>query len=54
MSERNVLLFVDDIIGPIEAIEDVTGDIEYDYFGADQKTYSATLWEFIPVGSVRP
>ena len=50
MSERDILLFVDDAIESICAIEDFTRQIEYDFFISDRKTYSATLREFIVIG----
>ena len=50
MSERNISLYVGDIIESICAIEDFTRQIDYDYFISDRKTYSATLREFIVIG----
>ena len=50
MPDRDVLLFIDDIIESICAIEDFTDNVEYDYFVSDRKTYSATLREFIVIG----
>ena len=50
MSERNLVLFVDDCIESIEAIESYTKNIDFDFFRMDRKTYSATLREFIVIG----
>lgn len=50
MSDREILLFVEDIVESICAIEDFTANIDYDYFVSDRKTYSATLREFIVIG----
>jgi uncharacterized protein with HEPN domain len=50
MSERDLLLYVDDCIEAIEAIESYTCDIDFAGFVADRKTYSATLREFIVIG----
>lgn len=49
MPDRNIALFVDDIMDSICAIEDFTHQIGFDAFIADRKTYSATLREFIVI-----
>jgi uncharacterized protein with HEPN domain len=50
MPERDILLFIEDILESIEAIEEFTLNMEYDSFVADRKTYSATQREFIVIG----
>ena len=50
MFDRDILLFIDDILESIAAIEDFVNDIEYDFFVSDRKTYSATIREFIIIG----
>lgn len=50
MSERDITLFIDDILESICAIEDFLNDVEYDFFVSDRKTYSATIREFIIIG----
>ena len=50
MSERDVALFIEDILESIEAIEDFVTGCDYDSFFTDRKTYSATLREFIVIG----
>lgn len=50
MSERNIALFVSDILESIEAILDFVQESSYESFISDRKTYSATLREFIVIG----
>lgn len=50
MFKRDPLLFVDDCLESIVAIESYTDDIDFELFRTDRKTYSATLREFIVVG----
>ena len=50
MFERDIRLFVADIIESIDAIEDFVKDFDYARFIADRKTYSATLREFVVIG----
>ena len=50
MFERDVTLYLDDILESICAIEEFTRGIDFDYFCTDRKTYSATLREFIVIG----
>jgi uncharacterized protein with HEPN domain len=50
MSKRNVLLYLEDILDSIKAIELFLQDIDYDVFCSDRKTYSATIREFIVIG----
>lgn len=50
MFERDPLLFIDDCLESIEAIESYTDDIDFELFKTDRKTYSATLREFIVIG----
>jgi uncharacterized protein with HEPN domain len=50
MSDRDIRLFVADIIESIDAIEEFIKDCNYEDFVSDRKTYSATLREFIVIG----
>ena len=51
MSNRNPLLYLNDIIEAIEAVESyITADTNIDDFIGDRKTYSATIREFIIIG----
>jgi uncharacterized protein with HEPN domain len=50
MSNRDIRLFVADIIESIDAINDFTNGCDYTSFVSDRKTYSATLREFIVIG----
>lgn len=50
MFERDVRLYLEDILDSIAAIEEFTCGIGYDFFCTDRKPYSATLREFIVIG----
>jgi len=50
MFERDIALFLSDIEESIAAIELFAFDIDFEFFQADRKTYSATLREFIVIG----
>ncbi len=50
MFERDVKLYLEDILESIVAIEEFTRGIDFDFFCSDRKTYSATLREFIVIG----
>lgn len=50
MFRRDVRLFLADIAESIQAIEEFTRDISYEFFLSDRKTYSATLREFTVIG----
>jgi len=50
MSDRNILLFIDDALESIEAIENYIDGITYETFIEDRKTYSATIREYIVIG----
>lgn len=50
MSSRNSLLYLNDILESIEAINAYIEGINFDVFCKDRKTYSATIREFIIIG----
>jgi len=50
MSDRHYCLYLSDILESLEAIEEYTAGINFEFFVADRKTYSATLREFIVIG----
>ena len=50
MSERDLKLYVEDILESIKAIEDFIGDMSFEEFVEDRKTYSATIREYIVIG----
>ena len=50
MSKRDTLLYITDILDSIDAIESYMKDTDYETFGQDRKTYSATIREFIVIG----
>jgi len=50
MSKRDNLLYINDILESIEAINSYLEDIDYEIFFQDRKTYSATIREFIIIG----
>lgn len=50
MFKRDVSLYISDIEDSIEAINEFTEGIRFDFFVSDRKTYSATLREFIVIG----
>jgi len=50
MSSRDILLFVEDALESIEAIEEYLCDISFEEFVHDRKTYSATIREYIIIG----
>jgi len=50
MSKRDDLLFVEDALESINAIESYVRDMSFDDFIHDRKTYSATIREYIIIG----
>ena len=50
MSSRDSLLYLNDILEAIEAINAYLQGIDFDLFCKDRKTYSATIREFIIIG----
>ncbi|MCF6309082.1 MAG: DUF86 domain-containing protein [Sulfurimonas sp.] len=50
MSKRTSMLYVNDILESIEAIESYLKDTDFEKFQIDRKTYSATIREFIVIG----
>jgi len=50
MSNRDINLYINDIIESINAIKDFTLDMTFEEFQIDRKTYSATLREYIVIG----
>lgn len=50
MSKRNVVLYIDDILDSIFAIQSFTSDLSFEDFTNDRKTYSATIREYIVIG----
>jgi uncharacterized protein with HEPN domain len=50
MSKRDSLLYIDDILESINAINDFVKEMKYEEFYNDRKTYSATIREFIVIG----
>jgi len=51
MSNRNLKMYIDDILESIEAIESYVSDIgSFEDFASDRKTYSATIREYIIIG----
>ena len=47
---REPLLYINDILESISAIEVYVQGLDYESFMSDRKTYSATLREFIVIG----
>ena len=50
MLNRDTLLYLNDILESIEAINMYLQEIDFDLFCQDRKTYSATIREFIIIG----
>ena len=50
MSDRNSLLYLQDILDSIAAIESFLPGIDHDIFAQDRKTYSATIRELEIIG----
>ncbi len=50
MSDRDIGLYLDDIIDSSHAIHDFLEGMTFDEFCHDRKTYSATIREFIVIG----
>ena len=50
MSERDVALYVQDVLEAAEAIRSYVEGIDFQTFRSDRKTYSATLREYIVIG----
>ena len=50
MSNRDNLLYLNDILESIEAINTYLQEVDYELFCQDRKTYSATIREFIIIG----
>jgi uncharacterized protein with HEPN domain len=50
MSKRSQLLYLQDILESIEAIESYVESIHFEEFIEDRKTYSATIREFEIIG----
>jgi len=50
MSNRDVILYIQDILDSIDAIETYIENMSYETFCEDRKTYSATIREFIVIG----
>ncbi len=50
MSKRDYLLYLEDILESIDAIDEYLEDTSYEKFFNDRKTYSATIREFIVIG----
>ena len=50
MSKRDHMLYIEDILESIDAIDSYLEDLKYEDFMNDRKTYSATIREFIIIG----
>lgn len=50
MSERDVMLYLDDILDSSQAIHSFLEGMTFDEFCHDRRTYSATIREFIVIG----
>jgi len=50
MSDRNIRLYLDDILDSSKAIHDFLEDMSFEAFCHDRRTYSATIREFIVIG----
>jgi len=50
MSNRNITLYLDDILDSAAAIHGFLAEMDFDNFVADRRTYSATIREFIVIG----
>ncbi len=50
MSKRDSLLYIEDILESIRAINEFTFEVDFKSFCNDRKTYSATIREFIIIG----
>ena len=50
MSERNSLLYIEDILESVNAVQEYMNDVDFEIFLHDRKTYSATIREFIVIG----
>ena len=47
---RDISLYLEDILDSINAIEDYVKNVDFDTFYSDRKTYSATIREFEIIG----
>jgi len=52
MSNRDIRLFLDDIIDSSQAIHGFLEGMSFEDFCHDRRTYSATIREFIVIGEV--
>lgn len=50
MSERDVRLYLDDILDSAQAIKTFVDGVDFEHFRTDRKTFSATIREFIVIG----
>ena len=50
MSKRDFLLYLEDILESVDAINEYLIEVDYKKFFNDRKTYSATIREFIIIG----
>ncbi|MDD5371914.1 MAG: DUF86 domain-containing protein [Sulfurimonas sp.] len=50
MSKRDINLYLEDIIDSSKAIKEFVGEMSFEEFINDRKTYSATIREYIIIG----
>ena len=50
MPKREILLYIEDALESIEAVESYIDTLSFDNFKEDRKTYSATIREYIIIG----
>ncbi len=50
MFKRDILLYIEDSLESINAIQSYISDITFEEFCRDRKTYSATIREYIVIG----
>jgi uncharacterized protein with HEPN domain len=50
MSKRDTLLYIQDALEAIDAIQEYIEDLSFEDFSDDRKTYSATIREYIVIG----
>jgi len=50
MPKREILLYIEDALEAIEAVESYIDTLSFDNFKEDRKTYSATIREYIIIG----
>jgi uncharacterized protein with HEPN domain len=50
MPKRDITLYVEDILDSAKAIKEFVGEMSFEEFKNDRKTYSATIREYMVIG----